>query len=425
MVVLGPKAQTGLTCTTNLKGTIDMDSGRLSNSDGQVPFSVGYFTTLDNRDNRLPYAEVLDNFVEQTLLCESKGYSIVWSGEHHFGHEGVDIHPNPIVTGSYLAALTSKIRIGFAGLILPQWHPLRAAEDVALLDQLSGGRVECGVGRGIAVRELVNLNRDADRRNHRRNWELFRESVDIMRRAWTEDPFTYDGLFYRIPEHGVPDHTAGWYERDPRYRSESGDHVALRVVPKPLQQPHPPIWNVVDGTPGFRLAAELDIRPACWLRTTNGIVEAYGAYREEMERLHARQLRLGENCGLLRAVVVADSMDEARKIAADPVSFYFGSYVAGHRGRQLFVEPGDAVEHETTQDWFDFLRDRDHLLAGTPEDVAEQIIRLREATGVEHLMTLMTIPGVPHEDVMRSIELFGGEVLPLVSRSLQLASAGA
>lgn len=387
----------------------------MAQPEANAGLTFGLFTTLDNRDHRLPYREVLSNLIEQTRLGEEAGFSTIWTGEHHFGYEGVDIHPNPVITGATLAAHTSTIRIGFAGLIAPQWHPLRMAEDVALLDQLSGGRVECGVGRGVAVREMVNLNVDSDRRNEKRQWALFRETVDIMRKAWTQDPFTYDGLFYRYPQPGTPDHTAAWYPRDARYRTEAGMLAALSVLPKPLQQPHPPVWNVVDSTNGFRIAAEDDMKPMCWLRSTAGVIEAYDAYREVMQRVHARTLARGENCGLLRACFVADTMQQARRITEQPLSFYFGDYVAGHRGKKIFVEPGEEIDNDIA--WFDFLFERDQILVGTPEIVAEKITRLREQTGVEHLLTMMALPGVHHSDVMRSIELFGRELMPLLTQA--------
>lgn len=388
------------------------------------PLEYGFFTTLDNRDHKHAYKTILDDLTEQTLACEAIGYTTVWTGEHHFGYEGVDVHPNPVVTGAHLAALTTKIRIGFAGLISTEWNPLRLAEDVALLDQLSGGRVDCGLGRGIAVRELVNLNLDADRRNNARNWALFGEGIEIIKCAWTEDPFTFQGLFYEWPVRGVPDHTAGWYPRDERYRSETGEFIGLSILPKPLQDPHPPLWNVVDGTPGFKFAAERGMKPVCWLRTTSGIIEAYEAYREQLAATTGVQKALGEDCGLLRAVFVADTEEEARAIIEEPAAFYFGNYVAGHRGRKLFVEPGEDLEQSNDTDWFDFLSDRDHLLVGTPETVARKIVKLRKTTGFDHLMTFMTIPGVPHDAVMRSIELFGSQVMPRVEELTEEIGTG-
>ena len=127
----------------------------------------GYFSVLDNPGLEIPYNQILTELSEQTQAVEQAGFNGVWLGEHHFGGEGYDCIPNPLMILSHLAAQTTTIRLGLAAVIVPQWHPLRIAEDVAILDQLSGGRVECGVGRGIFPRELTNLNIDADRRNDR------------------------------------------------------------------------------------------------------------------------------------------------------------------------------------------------------------------------------------------------------------------
>ena len=148
----------------------------------------GFFSTLDNPDLRLPYNQVLSELTEQTLAIEQAGFNAIWLGEHHFGGEGFDGIPNPMMILSHLAARTTDVRLGLAALIVPQWHPLRVAEDVAMLDQLSGGRVECGVGRGIFPRELTNLNIEADRRNEQKNWRVFTETVDIMKRPGPRTP---------------------------------------------------------------------------------------------------------------------------------------------------------------------------------------------------------------------------------------------
>jgi alkanesulfonate monooxygenase SsuD/methylene tetrahydromethanopterin reductase-like flavin-dependent oxidoreductase (luciferase family) len=371
---------------------------------------------LDNLENRLPFGQVLQNITEQTLACEQAGFGVVWTGEHHFGHEGFDVHPNPTITGTHLAALTTDIRIGFAALIATEWHPLRLAEDVALVDQLSGGRVECGLGRGLAVRELTNLNPYADRRNDKRNEALFSETIEIVRKAWTEDPFKHAGTFYEFPHRGVRDHTASWYERDERYRSESGEYVGMRIVPRPLQAPHPPLWNVTDSNSGFRYSGEMDLNPICWLRSTGGIIEAFEIFRAA-RAAQGEELALGERCGLLRTCFVAETMEEARRATEDAIEFLYGNYIGGYRGRSIYADPGETISDADNQtSWFDFLSARDHLLIGTPEMVAEKICKLHEATGVEDLLTLMWLPGLEHEKIMRSIELFGEQVMPLVER---------
>jgi alkanesulfonate monooxygenase SsuD/methylene tetrahydromethanopterin reductase-like flavin-dependent oxidoreductase (luciferase family) len=385
-----------------------------------------YFTTVDNRDNRLAYRELLTNLTEQTRLCEDAGFAAVWTGEHHFGHEGFDIHPNPVITGAHLAAKTETIRIGFLALIATEWHPLRLAEDVAMVDQLSGGRVECGLGRGLAVRELTNLSPNADRRNNKRNEAFFEEIIEVVRKAWTEDPFTHDGLFFQFPQRGVRDHTTAWYDRDPRYRAESGEYVGMRIVPHPLQTPHPPLWNVTDSLSGFRFSAQMGMRPVCWLPSTPGIVDAFTAYRDEVARVEGTELAPGERCGLLRTCFVAETMEEAKRIAEEPIEFLYSKYIAGYRGRNIFANHGETLSADDEMaSWFDFLADRDHLLVGTPEYVAEKIIALREQTGVEDLSTLMWLPGVEHRDIMRSIELFGERVVPLVDQAVQPVAGSA
>jgi alkanesulfonate monooxygenase SsuD/methylene tetrahydromethanopterin reductase-like flavin-dependent oxidoreductase (luciferase family) len=377
---------------------------------------LGYFFTMDNPGHVLPYRQLLENATEQTRLIEQCGFDTVWMGEHHFGHEGFDIHPNPIITATHLATKTTDIRIGFAALICTQWHPLRLAEDVAMIDQLSGGRVECGFGRGISIRELVNLNPNADRRNEVRQWALFREIVDVVKRAWTEEPFTYQGLFYRFPEPGITDHHAAWYTPDKAgFRSEKGEYVGMSIIPKPWQEPHPPLWNVVDKTAGFVIAAEMGLKPITWLRSTGGLKEAFGAYRNKASEIQKRELAKGEECGLLRTAFVAETMEEARRIAEPAVEMIYKNYVAGYRSRDIYAEPGETLSDEDRQKgWFDFLFERDHLLIGSPEVVAEKILRLREETGVEALLTWMWLPGIEQDDILRSIELFGERVVPLI-----------
>ncbi|MEE9247201.1 MAG: LLM class flavin-dependent oxidoreductase, partial [Dehalococcoidia bacterium] len=254
---------------------------------------LGYFSVMQNPGYKLPYRRLLTDLVEETLAVEEAGYHAVWLGEHHFGGEGFDIIPNPITIASNLAAETSRIRLGFAAVIVTQWHPLRIAEDIALLDQISEGRVECGVGRGIFPRELTNFNSNADRRDEEKNWRLFKETVQIMKKAWTEDPFRWEGEFYRYPHPGVQD-SHSWHPRNPDWRSESGEYIGMSIQPKPFQKPHPPLWNVVDKTPGFAVAAEMGLKPISWLRAREGLREAFGTYQEAASRVQGRQLGFGE-----------------------------------------------------------------------------------------------------------------------------------
>ena len=381
---------------------------------------LGFFSVMQNPGHQLPYRRLLTDLVEETRAVEEAGYHAVWLGEHHFGGEGFDIIPNPITIAANLAAETSRIRLGLAAVIVTQWHPLRIAEDIALLDQLSEGRVECGVGRGIFPRELTNFNLNADRRDGEKNWRLFVETVQIMKKAWTEDPFRWEGEFYSYPHPGVQDSHA-WYPRNPDWRSESGEYIGMSIQPKPFQKPHPPLWNVVDKTPGFAVAAEMGLKPITWLRAREGLKEAFATYQEAASRVQGRQLRFGEDCALMRNTFVAETMEEARRIAG-PALNTLCAYIGGVRARSIYLDPDEPHTDEAKgQSWFDFLMDREHLLIGDPQFVAEKILRLKRDYNLEYLLTFMGLPGMDHQDVMRSIQLFAERVMPLIEEKESVA----
>ena len=149
------------------------------------------------------YHEVMREAREFAVAADQAGFWSTWYTEHHFGHEGIELTPNPVLMGTDIAAHTSRIRIGQAANIITFWHPLRLAEDIALLDQLSGGRVEVGVGRGLYGREAMNLNPLADPRDQEQNRALFDETVEALKKAWTNRFFEHSGRFYTFPAPGV------------------------------------------------------------------------------------------------------------------------------------------------------------------------------------------------------------------------------
>jgi alkanesulfonate monooxygenase SsuD/methylene tetrahydromethanopterin reductase-like flavin-dependent oxidoreductase (luciferase family) len=385
----------------------------------------GYFFTAYGLNGE-SFSEVLDRAIGEAKLAEDSGFDSVWLSEHHFGGpEGWDIHPNPVLTGTYLAAVTERIRIGMAAVILPNWHPLRLAEDIALLDHLSGGRVECGVGRGITNRELSNLNGfGADRRDPDRNWAYFLESVEILKAAWTQDPFTWKGEFFEFPTPGVKDSYAAWHPGNPLYRSADDEYIGMSITPRPLQTPHPPLWNTVDQTPGFRVAAEHGLKPMSWLRSPKALKEAFEAYRETASEVQGRELRLGEDCSLMRTSYVAETFAEARAIAEPAIERLYAGYLGGIRGRQIYAEPGEVLDEAAAgQSWFDFLYERQHLLVGTPDMVADQIAELRDTVGLEHMLMYNWLPGLTADQTKASLELFAEQVMPRFSGASATASA--
>ena len=158
------------------------------------------FTTVAGSAGEAANAEqMIDNLRQQTVLAEELGFEAMWLGEHHFGPYGVGDLPNPILLGADLAARTSRIRIGQMANIAPWWHPIRLAEDLAILDNMTGGRVEVGFGRGIWPYEGPQFHPNADPRKDRENRELFRETVEVVRGIWTNEYFSYRRVQLQLP----------------------------------------------------------------------------------------------------------------------------------------------------------------------------------------------------------------------------------
>ena len=170
----------------------------------------------------LSHAEVVHRELEQMEWTEELGFDQIWLTEHHFIDYGLAVDPASLAATA--ASRTRRVRIGLAAAIMPFHHPLRLAEQLALIDIISKGRLDVGVGRG---------NRPAEFRGYhvpqQENRERFDEAVDIMLRAWTEERFSYEGRFFSVGE--------------------------TRLIPKPWQRPHPPIYQVCGSEDGIESSA--------------------------------------------------------------------------------------------------------------------------------------------------------------------------
>lgn len=353
------------------------------------------------------YHQVMQETREYAKYADQAGFWSAWYTEHHFGHEGIEITPNPVLMGSDIAAHTTNLRIGQAANIATFWHPLRLAEDIALLDQLSGGRVEVGVGRGLYGREALNLNSLADPRDQEQNRALFQETLEIMTKAWSNEFFEHSGRFYTFPEPGVQwDHplspATAEYTKD-------GEITKLAVTPRPYQRPHPPLWQVIDSPRSIKSAAEQGVQGMFWLPPVSALKDRFALYRDTASAAHGREFALGEGIGLVRDVYVADTMEEARAQFEEALLTTY-KWVTHWRGLSNMMEAGEELTdaHELS---YEFL-DQRNLLVGTPEHVAEKIHELQDELNLEHLLLWTTHPGLKHSHAMRSLELFTEKVMP-------------
>ena len=366
------------------------------------------FTTLyDCGGEATTPAQMLDYLREQVVLAEELGFDAVWMGEHHFGPYDLGDLPNPILVGADLAARTSRIRIGQMANIAVWWHPIRLAEDLAILDNLSKGRIDVGFGRGIWPYEGPQFHPHADPRKDAENRELFRETVEIVRKAWTEERFVHRGPNYTFP---APDtrfvHPS--YPPDPDW--QDGDQVLkLRVTPKPFQKPHPPLWMTVSTDRSVSFAAELGLRPCYWQPPPRRVRQRMELYAQIRSKIEGRVVPFSQGQAVLRHGYLAPTAEAARREAGEAVLSAF-IYNDPFRGRDVFTNPGEELAPGTRLDW-EFLEPR-NLLVGSPEHVAERVHELVEVCGLEYLLLGYAHPGVPQRLTLRSLELFATRVMP-------------
>ncbi len=318
------------------------------------------------------------------VAAEHTGFDSVWIAEHHFTEYGTCA--SPAVTLAAVAARTERIRLGTGVVVLPLNHPLRVAEDYAFLDNLSGGRVDLGIGRGYQPIEFQGFDVDPGASR-----AMFAESLDVIRSAWTEDRFSYDGEFYRV--------------RD------------VSVRPRPVQQPHPPLWMAALSPESFDVCARFGLNLMC-APVFGFDIDAGSAHIERYRRtLASRGAGNEHSIAALAITYVAESTQQAREELRDAVLWYYRTlarYIAPAgvarptAGFELYSEAREFLE---TVDWETTL-ERGAVVCGSPAEVADRIEALRERCGFTHYLAWTRIGGLEHAKVMRSMELMAEHVMP-------------
>lgn len=375
---------------------------------------------LTNRTGEMSWNEVLQATRHHAQLADDLGFDRIWLGEHHFDTDGTDASPNPIMLATDLAARTKRIRLGMAAVSITLWHPIRVAEDLALLDQFSDGRLDIAFGRGILPIEVMNLNPEADRWSGAdSSVEIFDEKYDIVKKLWTEDVFSHAGERYTLPTPntryihapGAPE-PEGWLDND-------GNLVAFAMYPKGLQAPHPPLFAVTESERGFRDAGRKGINAITWYPTGGVLRGLFAAYQEEYAAEHGEKLELGENCAVLRMCYVAESDEKAREVTEAAVYDFF-QFLTMVRGISVWLDEGEDPADPRWQDLsqsdaYDFLFQRGHLMMGSPETVAEKLCAMTESHGIQNWLLQMGIPGIASNELVdNSMRLFAEKVMPVV-----------
>jgi len=382
----------------------------------------GYFDNLQDPTQKRDYSDLIAEMRERALLCEAAGMEIFWLPEHHFSIWGRELLPNPLMMAADLAARTHRIRLGLGAAIIGFWHPHRLAEDLALLDHLSGGRLEIGVGRGNYGLEASNLNPLADPNKPAMNLKVFLETLGVLRKALSEERFSYKGEIYQFPAPGFKADKAHTVN-DPAYVDpETGELAKLTIYPRPKQRPLPPMWQMVsEAHDAIRGAAALDMGVVMWRPSLNEIKLRARVYKEAHDAAFGRNIPLGAKIAVVRDTFVDDSDAEARRIAEEACMGALN--FANWRGPQIYLDPGESLSAESEASLkkrlsYEFVAPRS-LFFGAADTVADSIVRLAKKTGIEHLIFKCGWPGLAHEETMRCLRRLSEEVLPRVRERLQ------
>jgi len=378
---------------------------------------IGYFCNITNWKKK-PYKQILDEARDIAVYCDKKNWDSIWFTEHHFNHEGMEACPNPLMMCTDIAARTKQIRLGQACNVITFWNPIRLAEDIAALDHLSNGRVEVGIGRGVYGREAIHMNVEADLKDQAKNKRLFQETLAIMKKAWTEEFFDHKGEFYTYPspnfvwQHDMSPPNADFVDL------ETNKIKKISVIPQPHQRPHPPIWQVVDSTGSIEWAAKNGINCIMWIPTVKTLKKRFEIYKNAKSESEKRDVPMGEGINLVRDMFVAETMEEAKKLAGKHMVDYM-RWVCHWRGLGNHMDPGEELpETKNKLDLlnYEFLHKR-NMLFGTPDYIIEKIKELQSELNLKNLLVWSNFPGVKHEDAMKSIKLFNQEVIPKINSS--------
>ncbi|MBI3329374.1 MAG: LLM class flavin-dependent oxidoreductase [Nitrospinae bacterium] len=367
-------------------------------------------------DEHQLYREV----IEQVLCAEEMGFDSFWLVEHHF-LTGFSASPCPEVMLGALSKLTTRIRLGFGVSILPYHHPVRVAERVAMLDQLTDGRVEFGTGRSNAYEQL---GLGVDPRNTRAMWD---EALTMIPQIWQAEEFSWEGQFWNVPKR--------------------------RVLPKPYQKPHPPIWVAGTQPSTYTLAAEKGIGVLLSAATVPDLLAVHVQnYRENIKQAKPVGAFVNNQFSVSIHAYCGEDNKEARDICARSMKTFYGPDKPYTRDRvevyqDLLQAWGGVPDHLKSQfsRWIrqsneevkavaveqginldsgpeaaraaiglldaDTLCNRGAIVGGDPESCIT-IIKKFDAIGVDQLTLVMQTETVPHEKVMKSLALFGKYVLP-------------
>jgi alkanesulfonate monooxygenase SsuD/methylene tetrahydromethanopterin reductase-like flavin-dependent oxidoreductase (luciferase family) len=349
--------------------------------------------TLAARSPRRDY-DLFWEGLREAVRAEQAGFTHVWGVEHHF-REHFSHNSAPEVWLTAVAQHTERIRIGH-GIVqtLPPFnHPVRVAERLAALDILSNGRVEFGSGRSVNLYELEGWGIEGNTR------AMWLESVQLIAEIWK----------------------AGYENVD-----FDGEYVSFHdrpVWPRPLQEPHPPMWVAATSPDSYRIAGEVGMGILAFGMAVDAeaMSRRIAAYHDALATSEPVGAVKNDNVAVMLMAYCAETAAEARRVAQEPFTWYleeslkhFLGWARGGpmpKGYEWYISVAEKATQGATARNFDYLLDGGMILCGTPDDLKARIAEFEQA-GATQILMATSVGGIAHQDVVRSIDLIGQEVIP-------------
>ena len=331
----------------------------------------GVFYQLPCAPDQTPSGRYAD-LIAQSQLADELGFHNLWLAELHF-YSRFSVMPAPLLVAAAIAQSTRNIKLGTAVNLVPLHHPIRLAEEVATLDVLSQGRAIFGIGRGSIARHYDGYGVAIEEGRQR-----FQEALDMVLKSWTEDELTYQGEFYQADQ--------------------------VQVVPKPIQQPHPPVYIAANSQDTFPIvgAGGHNVLVTPMIISAEGVKSGLASYRQTLSEC-------GYDPGQVKITVnmpayVAEDNKRARAGFEGTVNNYLGTLRdMGGASR------GSNRANELT---YDLIHD-ELAVIGDPDECVRKLKGFQETFGNQEFMFWFNIGGMlPHEEVARSMRLFASEVMP-------------
>lgn len=355
---------------------------------GSLRVSMGYELEVRGRSRKVEQ-RAFESLIEQAVLADRLGYEAVWMVEHHFTR-GFSHSSAPDLVLAALSRVTERIRLGLGVVLLPFAHPVRTAERVATLDILSKGRVDFGTGRGASPLEYQAFQRPFEQ--SRQLWE---DNLETVLKIWEADgePVTAEHEFWSVPD--------------------------VSVYPRPVQEPHPPVWVASTSLDGYQAAAEkgYNLLGMTMLKGLDAVAEDIAEYKKTLANN-------GFDPETRRVAImvpwhVAPTKDEAYETAADPILWYIRRqvnlvtppdyYDARHASYKVL---GQLAAGQSEEEAIETLRENHMIVCDDVAGSRDAYARFEEA-GVTDLILQFQVGGLQNEHVLNTIELFAREVAQL------------